>query len=146
MAFWIVTKEKFIRLNLRVEFSAPTTEDEVKGYREAVLKAPEISDVYKHYRGENIPDDETFFRNTFVDTYHIPEADYPDFRKICYNLWRRLTSFRSTAIKPVFSMFPRKSHVQKKNRSELGNSGRGCRQDRGNVLCDATICPTHGNY
>jgi hypothetical protein len=40
-----------------------TQEDEVKGYREAVLKAPEVSDVYKHYRGENLPD-ETFFRNT----------------------------------------------------------------------------------
>ena len=59
-----------------------STEDEVKGYREAVLKAPEISDVYKHYRGENIPDDEKFFRNTLVDTYHVPEADFPDFKKI----------------------------------------------------------------
>jgi hypothetical protein len=59
-----------------------STEDEIRGYREAVLKAPEISDVYKHYRGENIPDDETFFRNTLVDTFHIPEADYPDFKKI----------------------------------------------------------------
>jgi hypothetical protein len=58
------------------------TEDEVKGYREAVLQAPEISDVYKHYRGENLPDDETFLRNTLVDTFHIPEADYPDFKKI----------------------------------------------------------------
>jgi hypothetical protein len=59
------------------------TEDEVKGYREAVLKAPDISDVYKHYRGENLPD-ETFFRNTLVDTFHIPQADYSDFKKIFY--------------------------------------------------------------
>jgi hypothetical protein len=61
-----------------------STEDEVKGYREAVLKAPDISDVYKHYRGENIPDDETFFRNTLADTYHIPEADFSDFKKIFF--------------------------------------------------------------
>jgi hypothetical protein len=61
-----------------------STEDEVKGYREAVLEAPDISEVYKHYRGENLPDDETFFRNTLVDTYHIPEADYPDFKKVFY--------------------------------------------------------------
>src|SRR6266704_4881693 len=27
-----------------------TPEDEVKGYREAVLKAPEMAEVYKHYR------------------------------------------------------------------------------------------------
>jgi hypothetical protein len=59
-----------------------STDDEVKGYREAILKAPEISEVYKHYRGENIPDDETFFRNTLVDTFHIPEADFPHLKKI----------------------------------------------------------------
>ena len=60
----------------------PTSpEDEVKGYREAVLNAPEISEVYKNYRGENIPDD-TFFRNTLVDTFHVPEADFPDFKQI----------------------------------------------------------------
>jgi hypothetical protein len=58
------------------------TDDEIRGYREAVLKAPEISEVYQHYRGENIPDDETFFRNTLVDTYHIPQADYQDFKSI----------------------------------------------------------------
>jgi hypothetical protein len=61
-----------------------STDDAVKGYREAILKAPEFSDVYKHYRGENLPDDETFFHNTLVDTYHLPEADYQDFRKIFY--------------------------------------------------------------
>ncbi|MHB1021479.1 MAG: hypothetical protein ACYC46_10425 [Acidobacteriaceae bacterium] len=56
-------------------------EAEEKGYREAVLKAPEISDVYKHYRGENIPDD-TFFRNTVVQNFKIPEADFSDFKQI----------------------------------------------------------------
>jgi hypothetical protein len=59
-----------------------STEDQVKACREAVLKAPEISDVYNHYRGENLPDDEAFFRNTLVDTYHIPESDYVDFKRI----------------------------------------------------------------
>lgn len=58
-----------------------TPEDDLRGYREAILKAPDISDVYKHYRGENIPDD-TFFRNTLVDTFKIPEADFPDFKQI----------------------------------------------------------------
>ena len=27
-------------------------DDDVKGYRQAILNAPEISDVYSHYRGE----------------------------------------------------------------------------------------------
>jgi hypothetical protein len=65
----------------RKVLSPTNPEDEVKGYREAVLKAPEISEVYKNYRGENIPDD-TFFRNTLVDTFHIPEPDVPDFKQI----------------------------------------------------------------
>jgi hypothetical protein len=60
----------------------PTSpEDEVKGYREAILNAPEISEVYKHYRGENIPD-ETFFKNTLVDSFKIPETDFADFKQI----------------------------------------------------------------
>jgi hypothetical protein len=58
-----------------------SSEDEVKGYREAVLQAPELAEVYKHYRGENIPDD-SFFKNTLVDTYKIPEADFADFKQI----------------------------------------------------------------
>ncbi len=56
-------------------------EDEVKGFREAVLQAPEVAEVYKHYRGENLPDD-TFFRNTLVDTFKIPHADVADFKLV----------------------------------------------------------------
>jgi hypothetical protein len=60
-------------------------DDEVKGYREALLKAPDISDVYKHYRGENLPDDETFFCNTVTENYGIPTADFADFKKVFYD-------------------------------------------------------------
>src|ERR1035438_9721405 len=56
-------------------------EDQLNAYREAVLNAPEISDVYKHYRGENIPQD-TFLKNTLVDSFGIPEADFTDFKQI----------------------------------------------------------------
>jgi hypothetical protein len=56
-------------------------EDEVKGYREAVLKAPEIADVYKHYRGENLPDD-TFFRNTLTNIFRIPQSEIEDFKQV----------------------------------------------------------------
>lgn len=66
-----------------------SSEDEIKGYREAVINAPDISGVYKHYRGENIPDDETFFRNTVVDTFHIPQADFLDFKRIFYESLER---------------------------------------------------------
>jgi hypothetical protein len=59
-----------------------SSDDEIRGYREAVLRAPEISDVYNHYRGENIPDDETFFRNTIVDKFYIPQDDFTDFKRV----------------------------------------------------------------
>jgi len=61
-------------------------DDPVKGYRQAILNAPDISDLYQHYRGENLPDDETFLRNTAVETYHIPRADFPDFKNIFLDL------------------------------------------------------------
>jgi hypothetical protein len=45
--------------------------DRIDAIREAVLRAPLISDVYKHYRGENLPDDVTFLANTATDTFNI---------------------------------------------------------------------------
>jgi hypothetical protein len=55
--------------------------DVVAGYREAVLKAPAISEVYQHYRGENLPDDQ-FLRNTVVDTYKVPPESFQEFKQI----------------------------------------------------------------
>jgi hypothetical protein len=63
----------------------PTSNDDpVIGYREAILNAPDLSDVYKHYRGENLPDDDVYFRNTVVDTFHIPPSDYDNFRDVFF--------------------------------------------------------------
>ena len=56
-------------------------DDELKGLREAVLKAPVISDVYKHYRGENLPDRQ-FFENALVDTFKIPAEKLSEFIEI----------------------------------------------------------------
>jgi hypothetical protein len=67
---------------MRPSFKDLVSDDAIRGFREAILMAPDISDVYKHYRGENLPDDETFFRNTVVDTFHIPEVDFSDFKKV----------------------------------------------------------------
>ena len=50
--------------------------------REAVLRAPIISDVYKHYRGENLPDDLTFLGNTVRDTFNVPADRITDFIKV----------------------------------------------------------------
>ncbi len=58
-----------------------SSSDEIDGLREAILNAPVLSDVYKHYRGENIPDDQ-FFRNTLVDTFKIPDEKADEFRAV----------------------------------------------------------------
>jgi len=58
-------------------------EEEVEGKREAVLRAPEISDVYKHYRGEHLPDRQ-FFDNALVDTFHVPQDKLNDFYEVFY--------------------------------------------------------------
>jgi len=55
--------------------------DELEGYREAVLQAPDIAEVYKHYRGENLPDDQ-FLKNTVVETYNIPADNFLEFKQV----------------------------------------------------------------
>lgn len=55
--------------------------DEIDGYREAVLQAPDIAEVYKHYRGENLPDDQ-FLKNTVVETYKIPAEYFLEFKQV----------------------------------------------------------------
>lgn len=52
---------------------------ELNGVRQAVLNAPKIADVYKHYRGENIPD-EPFFGNALLDTFSIPKEKHEEFK------------------------------------------------------------------
>lgn len=46
--------------------------DEIEATREGVQQAPVIGDVYKHYRGENLPDKQ-FLKNTAIESYGVPE-------------------------------------------------------------------------
>lgn len=55
--------------------------DEVEGFRQAILNAPEISDIYQHYRGENLPDDQ-FIQNVAREIYKIPEDAFLDFKSV----------------------------------------------------------------
>lgn len=55
--------------------------DELEGLREAVLNAPEVSDVYKHYRGENLPDDK-FLKNTAAESFGIPTEKFEEFKQV----------------------------------------------------------------
>ena len=55
--------------------------DRIEALRQGVLKAPKISEVYQHYRGENLPDDE-FFGNALTDTFGIPPEKRGEFKSI----------------------------------------------------------------
>jgi hypothetical protein len=57
------------------------TNDDVEAMREAILKAPVISDVYKHYRGEFLPD-RSFLVNTVTDSFHLPADKADEFVKV----------------------------------------------------------------
>ena len=59
-------------------------QEELAGLREAVLKAPEISSVYSHYRGENLPDIQ-FFENALVDKFGIPIEKVAEFNSIFFD-------------------------------------------------------------
>jgi hypothetical protein len=56
-------------------------QDKIAGLREAVLSAPVISEVYAHYRGENLPDTE-FFHNALVDNFGVPVDKTREFQDI----------------------------------------------------------------
>jgi hypothetical protein len=53
--------------------------DKIDAIREAVLKAPLVSDVYKHYRGENLPDDMSFLANTVTESFGLPADRVTEF-------------------------------------------------------------------
>jgi hypothetical protein len=53
--------------------------DKIEAIREAVLKAPLVSDVYKHYRGENLPDELSFLANTATESFNIPADKVNEF-------------------------------------------------------------------
>ena len=56
----------------------------LKGLRNAVLKAPELSDVYERYRGENLPD-EQLLNNALVAKFRIPQEKLAEFKAIFKN-------------------------------------------------------------
>lgn len=66
----------------------PTSSDDVSnGYQQAVLNAPVLSDVYKHYRGENLPDRQ-FFDNALEDSFSIPKEKLSEFKDVFTNTLR----------------------------------------------------------
>ena len=62
----------------------PVEENErTGGLREAIMKAPIISDIYTHYRGENLPDSQ-FFDNALTEKFKIPLNKLSEFKGIFF--------------------------------------------------------------
>jgi hypothetical protein len=55
--------------------------DNIEAFRQAVLEAPDISEVYTHYRGEYLPDD-GFFEHALEDKFSIPAEKVAEFKEI----------------------------------------------------------------
>ncbi len=60
------------------------SDDYINGMRQAVMAAPVISDIYTHYRGENLPDKE-FFNNALIEKFKIPEDKLNEFSAIFFD-------------------------------------------------------------
>lgn len=58
-----------------------TPTDRLDALREGVLAAPDLSEVYSFYRGENLPDQE-FFRNALTDRFGLPADKVAEFVQI----------------------------------------------------------------
>lgn len=56
-------------------------QDKINGLREAVTEAPVFSDVYGHYRGENLPDDQ-FLQNALIDKFKVPADKVAEFKEV----------------------------------------------------------------
>lgn len=57
--------------------------DQLSGRREAILRAPVISEIVSHYRGENLPDS-VFFDNALTDKFKIPADKLSEFKTIFF--------------------------------------------------------------
>jgi hypothetical protein len=53
-------------------------EDELSALRQALMSAPDFGEVYKHYRGEHLPD-RTFFENALTDKFKVPKEKVSEF-------------------------------------------------------------------
>lgn len=61
---------------------APQSDNErVTALRDAVLAAPDLSDVYNYYRGESLPDAQ-YFVNALTDRFHIPPDKVAEFQQV----------------------------------------------------------------
>jgi hypothetical protein len=90
--------------------------DRLNSLREAILAAPDISDVYNHYRGESLPD-EQFFVNALIDRFKLPADKVPEFLAIFNEDMRSARLIDDTGDRPRLLDMGR-DHEQRPKKSE----------------------------
>ena len=73
--------------------------DELAAVRAAIQDAPEISEVYNHYRGEYLPDSE-FFNNALTDRFKVPSDKVKDFQEVFINSLKAAQLIDETGDRP----------------------------------------------
>jgi hypothetical protein len=73
--------------------------DRLQALREALLAAPELSEVYNFYRGENLPD-EQFFLNALTDRFRVPADKLGEFRSILDESLRAAELIDESGLRP----------------------------------------------
>lgn len=102
--------------------------DRRNALRDAVLAAPDLADVYSHYRGENLPDDQ-FFRNALTDRFKIPADKVAEFLDVFYE------SVRAAELIDESGERPRLIDV---GRDEARHAGASASPEV--IVADGTIC------
>lgn len=74
--------------NARKILKPQQEDDHLSGLRESVLMAPVISEIYSHYRGENLPDSD-FFDNALTDSFKIPSDKLKEFRVVFFETLKK---------------------------------------------------------
>jgi hypothetical protein len=111
--------------------------DEIAALREAVLAAPDISDVYNHYRGEHIPDD-NFFANALSERFDIPVDKISDFRTVFFD------SLRSANLLDESGTRPKLIDIGREGPSAIAANGTPSRSID-IASSNSTVKPTDGN-
>ncbi len=73
--------------------------DRISALRGAVTEAPDLAEVYSHYRGENLPDDQ-FFNNALVDRFNIPADKVSEFLEIFNDSMRSAELIDDSGVRP----------------------------------------------
>jgi hypothetical protein len=88
-----------LELRARKALAPQSATDRISALRGAVTEAPDLAEVYSHYRGENLPDDQ-FFNNALVDRFNIPADKVSEFLEIFNDSMRSAELIDDSGVRP----------------------------------------------